>query len=333
MGDRPSLARVAALAEVSIATASKALNGRDRVSPTTAERVRSAADNIGYVPRRGASRLKLGGTVGIIASDLSGRFALPIMMGAEDAFGLGAVSVIMCDARGDAIRERHHLRALAERRVDGGIVLGSLSSIRPSLGTGFPVPLVYAYAPSDSPDDISVDVDHERSGEAAAAHLLHTGAHRIAVIGGTPGVRATAERVRGAHRALSAAGLSIAAGGPLANEFSETWGRAGARAVLGIDERVDGIVCGNDLIARGVLDALRDLGRSVPRDVKVVGNDNWEPLVTSSRPPLTTIDLNLEEVGRRAAELLLAAIDGHPDAGRHLVDSRLITRESTLSSA
>jgi LacI family transcriptional regulator len=316
-----------------MATASKALNGRDRVSDRTRAKVRAAADRLGYVPRHGASKLRLGGTVGIIASDLSGRFALPIMMGAEDSFGLGAISVIMCDARGDAIRERHHLRALLERRVDGIIVVGSSSSRRPTLGANLGVPLVYAYAPSDADDDVSADVDHVAAGRIGAEHLIQVGSTDIAIVGGVPGVRATAERVRGAREAITQAGLRIAAEGPLAGEFSEMWGRAASRAVVTREPGVNGFLCGNDQIARGVAEMLRDLGREVPGSARVVGNDNWEPIVLSSRPPLTSVDLNLEALGRLSAELLLAAVDGDPRPGRHQVVPRLVVRDSTLASS
>src|SRR4029079_17477410 len=91
------------------------------------------------------------GTVGLLTSDLEGRFMIPILMGAEDAFGAGRINVFLCDARGDAIREQHHLKELLSRRVDGIIVVGRQTDPRPSLGQDIPVPVVYAYAPSDDP--------------------------------------------------------------------------------------------------------------------------------------------------------------------------------------
>ncbi|GAA3725522.1 LacI family DNA-binding transcriptional regulator [Streptomyces tremellae] len=330
MQQTASLAAVAAEAGVSVATASKALNDRPRVGAGTRARVVAAAERLGYVPRHGASRFRLRGTVGIIASDLSGRFALPIMMGAEDAFGLGSISLLMCDARGDAIRERHHLRALVERNVDGIIVLGSLSSPRPSLSGMFEVPLVYAYAPSDLADDTSVDASHEHAGAMAADHLVQSGATKVAVVAGDPHVRATAERSRAARRRLAEAGVEIAGGAVYAGEYSEPWGRAAARAVTERDPDVDGFLCGNDQIARGVLDALKELGRDVPGRARVIGHDNWAAMVEPARPALTSVDMNLEEIGRVSADLLLRAIDGRPEPGVHHVEPRLVVRGSTM---
>jgi LacI family transcriptional regulator len=96
---------------------------------------------------------------------------------------------------------------------------------------------------------------------------------------------------------------------------------------------VDGVFCGSDQVARGVIDGLREAGRRVPDDVAVVGFDNWEVMATGRRPTLTSIDPDLHAVGRVAAEHLLLAIDGRPRHGVHLVAPRLIVRESTAPGA
>jgi LacI family transcriptional regulator len=92
---------------------------------------------------------------------------------------------------------------------------------------------------------------------------------------------------------------------------------------------VGAIFCGSDQLARGVSDTLRLLGRRVPDDIALVGFDNWEPMALGADPPLTSIDMCLEAVGRKAAELLLAAIDGEPAHGLTTVPCRLITRASS----
>jgi LacI family transcriptional regulator len=92
---------------------------------------------------------------------------------------------------------------------------------------------------------------------------------------------------------------------------------------------VDAVVCGSDQVARGVVDGLRESGRRVPDDVAVVGFDNWDVMVAASRPPLTTVDMRLPSLGRRAAELLLDSIDGRPSAGEHAMPCELVVRGST----
>lgn len=91
----------------------------------------------------------------------------------------------------------------------------------------------------------------------------------------------------------------------------------------------DAFFCGNDQIARGVADTLREMGIRVPQDVAIVGYDNWDTMVLASRPPLTTIDMDLTEIGRIAALRLLDAINDEAAPGTHTVPCRLIVREST----
>ncbi len=94
---------------------------------------------------------------------------------------------------------------------------------------------------------------------------------------------------------------------------------------------IDAVMAGSDQIARGVLDVLRDAGRSVPGDVAVIGHDNQERLAAESRPALSSVDMNLEHLGRRAAELLFDAIDGRPHPGVHALSCRLVPRNSTTT--
>ena len=89
---------------------------------------------------------------------------------------------------------------------------------------------------------------------------------------------------------------------------------------------------GNDQIARGVADALREAGRAVPDAVALTGFDNWDVMALASRPPLTSIDMDLEGLGRAAAGLLLRAIDGDPAPGLHVHPARLVIRDSTVRS-
>lgn len=330
---RATLSDVARAAGVSIATASKALNGRDQVAPATRERVVRAAEQLAFSPNQQAQSLVAGrtGTVGLLTSDLEGRFVIPILMGAEDAFGAGQVNVFLCDARGDTIREQHHLRALLSRRVDGIIVVGRQTDPRPSLGSDIPVPVVYAYAPSDSPADVSVTPDNHAGGRMALEHLLACGRTRIAHVTGDPGYIAARDRADGVLEAAREAGIELVAE-PMYSEWSERWGRAAADMLLERHPDIDGIVCGSDQIARGVLDTIRDRGRIVPDDVAVIGYDNWEVLTTNARPELTSIDANLQQLGRTAALRIFDAIEGKPAAsGTDHLPVRLVIRGSTIA--
>ncbi len=332
---RPATLRdIARLAGVSIATVSKALNNRDHVRPETRERVQRAAEKLHFSPNTLAQGLLAGrtGTVGLLTSDLEGRFSIPVMMGAEDAFGAGSTSVFLSDARGDAIREQHQLRALLSRRVDGLIVVGDKTNPRPSLGQELPVPVVYAYAPSDDDRDTSVISDNVDAGRIAAQHLMDCGRRRIAYISGDSTYFAARDRVQGAASALADSGLQLIGGEALFGAWTEGWGRGATRTLLSRYPDLDAILCGSDQIARGALDALREAGRDVPGEISVMGHDNWEQIAAQSRPPLSTVDMNLEEVGRIAAQMLFAAIDGDRNPGQHRVACRVVTRGSTAAA-
>lgn len=338
-GERRPLARVATLGDVariagvSLATASKALNGRGEVAVATRQRVLEAAEEVQFTPNQLARSLSSNRTrtVGLLTSDLEGRFVLPVLMGAEDAFGAGKVDVFLCDARGDAVREQHHLNALLTRRVDGIIVVGRQTDPRPSLGHRIPIPVVYAYAPSDDPTDLSLTPDNYAGGRLSVEHMLGCGRTRLAYISGDPSYAAAQDRVRGARDALAEAGGGFV-GEVMFSAWSEHWGRDAAAVLLGQHPEIDGIICGSDQLARGAIDTVRELGRSVPGDVAVIGFDNWEPLATNSRPELTTIDANLQQLGRTAAMKIFDAIDGKDmGQGETSLPVRLVIRGSTIA--
>jgi LacI family transcriptional regulator len=336
-GERPrprnvTLKDVARLAGVSIATASKAINGRDQVHPETRKRVLDVAKRISFVPNSLAQGLLTGQTrtVGLLTNDLVGRFSIPVLMGAEDAFGTGRISVLLCDARGDSIREAYHLDALIGRRVDGLIVVGSSTDVRPSLGRELPIPVVYAYAPSDDPRDLSLVPDNTGAGALAIKHLLETGRTRIAHITGEEGYLAARDRADGVVAAMKAAGLSLVGDEVRYGNWTESWGRAATRTLLDQHPEVDAVLCGSDQIARGALDAIREANRSVPEDIAVAGFDNWDVVVTGARPQLTSVDMDLENLGRTAAERLFSAMGGSNHSGIESLPCRLVVRGSTV---
>jgi LacI family transcriptional regulator len=322
---------VAERAGVSQSTVSKVINGTGQISPDTRRRVTEAARALGY-RARGLPSTSKGTrtyTVGVLSTDPFGRFTMPILSGAEDALAAGEISIILCASRGDPIREAHYLRTLLSRRVDGIIVTGASSDRRKSLGQDVPVPVVYALGPSDDPRDHSVTPDDRGGAERAVRHLLAKGRRSLSIIAGPRRHVANQHRVDAASMAAAetedASLVSV-----LYGEWTEAWGRDAAALVLAQSPHVDGIFCASDQIARGVLDHLREQEIDVPGRISVVSVDNWDVMVEASRPPLTSVDLNLHELGRVAAVRLLAAVAGEKlTPGIELVDCRLVPRQST----
>jgi len=307
------------------------LNGRGGLRPETRAAVEAAAVKLAFRQNPLAQGLAGGktGTVGLLTNDLEGRFSLPILMGAEDALGAGSLSVFLCDARGDSIREQHHLAALLNRRVDGLLIVADKAAPRPSLGRDLPVPVVYAYGASVDDADMSVVTDNNQAGRIGVEHLVAVGRTRIAYVGGDADYTAATERAAGAVEALRSAGLEPVAP-VMYGPWSEKWGRQAGRILLERTPGLDAVICGSDQIARGVMDTLTLAGRAIPQDVAVLGHDNWASFAEGAHPPLSTIDMNLQEVGRLAAELLFDAIGGNVRPGSHVVVGRVVARDTTL---
>jgi LacI family transcriptional regulator len=326
---RVTIRDVAAQAGVSIGTASKALNGQGKLRAETRDRVAAAARELGFSPNVLARGLLAGRTytVGLITTDSFGRFSIPVMLGAEDALGAGQISVFMCDTRDDQGREQQYLQMLLGRHVDGLIVTGRRIEPRPSIGTGLGMPVVYAMTQSLDSDEPAILPDDYGGGRTAAGQLL-AGRSRLGHITGPERFLCARKRASGFCDAIAESGGTFSAHHVLYGEWSEAWGRQAARILLDTSPDVQGIFCGSDQIARGVSDTLRALGRRVPDDIALVGFDNWEPMACGADPPLTSIDMCLEDVGRVAAEHLLAAINGEPTHGAHTVPCRLVVRGS-----
>ncbi|KAB8168703.1 LacI family DNA-binding transcriptional regulator [Streptomyces sp. 3MP-14] len=330
---------VARAAGVSPSTVSKALNDSGSLRESTRERVRAAAERLGFVSDAGARALSMRRTfiVGLLSTDNVGRFSLPVMLGAENALTVGEISTLVATAPKGSVQEQHHLRTLVARRVDGIIVTGKATDHREPISV--PVPVVYALAPSTDPDDMSVVPDDAAGMRLVVDHLRTLGHHRVAHVGGRPEHRTSQVRLASLRAALDQAGMELV-GEPLLGEWSEPWGRQAVDVLLraGGAERppMTAVVCASDQLARAVGDRLRERGVRVPHEVAVTGYDNWQVMWEASRPPLTTVDMELETLGRRAAERLLAAITADPenrsaDRGIELVPPRLVVRGSSLA--
>ncbi|QIK71524.1 LacI family transcriptional regulator [Propioniciclava coleopterorum] len=260
-----TLQDVASAAGVSPSTASKALNDRFDVSAATRERVLRAAAELGFNPNPMARGLAGGRsrTIGIITKDINGRFVSQIMRGAELAIGRSDSIVLLANCDRDAEREETIVRNLLSRRVDGLIVVDpEIAPREPIRGAG-DTPVVYAFGWSSDPEDRSVVPDTEGGGRAAAEHLLGLGRSRIAIITGPGTSHAATRRATGARAALAAADLTPVA--EVSGPWTEQWGWDAADALLRVGVRFDGVVAGDDRMARGSSSGCGPRGWPSPR--------------------------------------------------------------------
>lgn len=329
---RPTLSNVAARAHVSTSTASKAIAGLPRVSKETRQIVLRAARELNYrtPTERRENKPGLSNTIGLITSDLQGRFSTPILIGAERELSAQGTSILLTNAQGNPLVEQHHVHSLLDKQVDGLIIVNPETNPRQPLQSDEMVlpPTVYAYAPSTDPRDCSVTCDNVGAGKLAVDHLLNTGKSKIALITGPRSYVAATDRVKGAEQELQRNGLSFVTK-PTYGLWDESWGRGATRLLLERKINFDAVICGNDQIARGCIDALKQNNISIPTRVAVIGHDNWDILVHSSRPSLTSIDNNLEKIGALSARYLTDMIKGHPHHGVTEIPCLLIQREST----
>lgn len=299
------LTDVAAVAGVSLATASKALSGNDRVSEATKARVRAAADRLDFRPNALAQSFASGRsrTIGVLTHRAANTFSRPVVMGAVLELGERLQAVLVLDGEIKAHREMSNsIRKLRDRRVDGLLVVGDgHEHVSSSLSHHFDVPVTYVFTASDSPEDSVYLPDNEQAGYLATRHLIDTGRTRIAHITADATSLAVQGRQRGMRRALQEAGL-MPAGEALYGSWSREWGAQAMTAVLDSGTDFDAVFCGNDHIAFGALDVCEARGVRVPQDVAIVGVDNWEGVVVDQEVRrLTTIDLELMRLGRLAA--------------------------------
>jgi LacI family transcriptional regulator len=328
---RVTIREVAVAAGVSIATASKALNERGRMTAETRERVQAVARDLGFRPNAMARALvqQRSFTLGLLTNDTYGRFTLPVAAGLSAAMADRGVSVFLCAIDDDPDRAKLNLEAMEDKRVDGLVIAGK--RIDRALPIEIPaqrMPVVHVN--SACPEGgIGFVPDDEGGAHLATSHLARLGRRRIAHVTGPRSFAAVNLREAGWRRALAEASLPRP-GEALSGEWSEQFGyETGQHLFRKRAERPDAVFCGNDQIARGLIDALTLQGLRVPEDVAVVGFDNWELFAQATRPPLTTIDMGLKELGSEAGLTLLDMIGNLPvGPGILRQPCRLIVRRS-----
>lgn len=320
---------VARAAGVSIGTVSKALNGTGSLSDETRKRVMETVRALHFRPNMLARSLHTGlsGSVGLISNDSFGRFTMPIMEGLEGVLSQSGIGVFMVNATDDADRERAHLDQLLAKQIDGLIVTARRADRRPSVDLrGLGLPVIYVFSQGDAPGALTLLPDDKGGARLATDHLIQRGRRRIAHVTGPQDFEAVRLRAEGWREGLTAAGLEP---GPLLHgSWTEAWGRAATAQLLN-GPRPEAIVCGNDQIARGCADALREAGVACPTDIALTGFDNWTVMAEASRPALTSVDMNLIQLGAEAGQKMTEMIKGASASGTLRLPCTLVVRDST----
>ncbi len=325
-GVRVTIHDLAKAAGVSVSTVSKALNDNGRMAADTRARIKRIAAEIGFRPNALARGLlsNRSFTIGLLTNDTYGRFTLPVMAGISEALVDHGVSVFLCAIEDDPALGKVHVDAMLDKQVDGIIATGKrVDRSLPVDLSSLPVPVVYAFTQGE-PDSVTLTSDDAHGASLATDWLMKMGRKRLVHITGPEDFVSASERAD-AFRKLAGSNAPVMHG-----IWAEGWGHDAIDQIWkGSGERPDGIFCGNDQIARGVADALRERGMKVPEDVSVIGFDNWEIMAAQTRPPLTTIDMNLKELGKAAGLIVLALAEGRVvEPGLRRLPCKLVVRQS-----
>jgi LacI family transcriptional regulator len=330
---------VARLADVHPGTVSRALNEQTRamVNPDTAERVLSAAEQLGYRPNPIARGLKTNRsyTVGVLIPDLTNPLFPPIMRGIEDRLGDAGYTLLIVNTDNDAERERSQMEAMRARQVDGFIAATArldVELLAEAAAGGAPIVLVNRSLENASIPAVTVD---DRHGIALAVdHVVGLGHRRVGHVAGPQNLSTGHRRYLGFREAMERHGLPAPAEQvTFSTAFTEAEGARSCLELLEQAPEVSAIVAANDRLAIGCYDTLEARGLRCPEDISIVGFNDM-PFVDRLRPPLTTVRVPQREIGTVAADLLLQQLgDGSRRHEEILLEPSLVVRSSTAQPA
>lgn len=324
---RATIRDVARLAEVSVASASRAMNGLGSVTSQTRDKVLAAARLLRFVPHSGARSLSTQrtDTVGLVLPDLYGEFFSELIRGVDLAARERGLHLLVSNSHGDSNEAVIAMRSM-RGRVDGLLVMSphvDSAALADNIDDGLPIVLVNTDAAGFRFP--AFRVDNFGGAVAVTRHLLETGARRIAHVAGPAANYEARERRRGYESALGGAQAPIVIEG----DFTEESGRRAAMELVTGSNRPDAIFAANDMMAVGCLLALREVRLAVPDDVAVAGFDDI-PLARLVEPPLTTARIRISELGRCALERLALSIEGgEREVSLETAQPELIVRRST----
>jgi LacI family transcriptional regulator len=324
---------VARLAGVSSMTVSRVINGSERVSPATRQRVEAAIDELGYVPSRlarGLIRQKTG-TLALIVPDVANPFFTLVVRGAEEVARRADYRLLLCDTRSDLELEREVIEELLAHRVEGIAIAPVSDRSRTHLRrlAKFGVPFVLIDRTVEGVDSDLIVGDNEGGARRLVTHLLELGHRRIGLIVEADDVSTARHRRQGYESALAAAGVPVDESLIVRANADPSGGFDGTRRLLTLDERPTAVFAVNNLVALGVIEAVRDAGLEVPDDVALVCFDDIE-YASRMYPFLTVMAQPAETLGSLGTQLLLERIDGRARArGRSVVlSAQFIVRKS-----
>jgi LacI family transcriptional regulator len=330
-----TIREIAEIAGVSIATVSRAVNGRGDVSEVTRSAVQRIAREHGYTANRSARGLSAGrtGLVGVTLPLIHPTYFSLIVAGVAEALYEHDMRIVLCPTHHEHDREVSLLERLMQGTTDGGILMlpeESGNELQALVSHGYRFVVV---DPSERPNvNIpTVSAAHSAGADQAMQHLIGLGHRRIGAITGPGNRLATQERLRGYNAAMAGAGFAPDPKLVIGSNFHVKGGFDAAMQLLKRSKRPTAIFAFNDPLAIGAMQAARSLQLRVPDELSIVGFDDTSEAQFVT-PGLTTVRQPLAEMGRMAVSLLLRLLNGRVPSTVHIeLSTELVVRGSTAS--
>ncbi|CAH0126521.1 MULTISPECIES: LacI family DNA-binding transcriptional regulator [unclassified Microbacterium] len=327
MNRRTTINDVALAAGVSVATVSKAINGRYGVSPETLSHVMGIVEDLGYESSIVATSMRRRSTnvIGVLVAEFE-PFALQLLRGVSTALETTDYDVL---AYAGSVSAGEHLgwerRSLS--RLGGTLIDGAILVTPTTTPTQTSVPIVAVDPHVGAADAATVTVANVEGAQAATEHLISLGHRRIAHLRGRTDLESAREREQGYRSALEAAGIPFDPTLVVDGSYRAADSTAGANAILDLADTPTAVFAANDLSAIEMMRVAAERGLRVPSDLSVVGFDDILD-AGSHVPQLTTVRQPLPEMGTAAVRMLLDVLQGHdPEPIR--MPTTLVVREST----
>jgi LacI family transcriptional regulator len=329
---------VAEQAGVSAMTVSRVINRSPSVRPDTRARVEQAIAELGYIPSRLARGLSAQRTrtLAVIVPDVANPFFTLIVRGAEDVARRAGYRAILCDTRADLELEREVIDEMIAHRVEGIVIAPvndrSAEHLRRLPRFGVPFVLVDRTVPGIDAD--TVVGDSTGGAQRLVEHLIALGHRRIGMIVESDAVSTARDRRRGYETALRRAGIEVEPNLIVQTTVDPEGGHAGMHTLLALGLPPTAVFTVNNLVALGAIEAVRDTGRDVPRDVALVCFDDIE-YASRLHPFLTVMEQPAETLGSLGTQLLLERIERRaPVRGRTVVlPAQFVVRRSCGAAA
>ncbi|NLS00504.1 substrate-binding domain-containing protein [Rhizobium sp. P38BS-XIX] len=336
---RVTVIDIAQAAGVSKSTVSLVLQGSPLVNEGTRTKVNAVMRELGYVYNRGAANLRQSGAkskiIGVVVNDLTNGFFAELAVGVDMVVQSAGFVQFLSNTSESLDRQREVIASMREHGISGLILSPSrateASDLKPLVAAGIPVVVAVRNVPGAR---VSSIVSDNREGIfAGVQHLASLGHRRIAFLGGFNDTAVFDERLDGYRAAMANCGMALEESLIVPSAPSRAGGADAIGRALAIEEKPTAAVCFNDAVAFGVCDGLRTIGLEPGRDFAVVGFDDVIEAKTAV-PALTTISVDPQGMGRRAAQLLLKQINAGKAEAEAIVSSvRLVVRESCGSGA